>query len=41
MLLECAIESEADYIVSGDDDLLRLKKFRDVKIVSVKEFFGE
>ena len=38
IFLECAIEGKADYIISGDDDLLRLKKFRNVKIVSVKEF---
>ena len=38
MLLECAVEGKADYLISGDDHLLRLKKFRNVKIVSVKEF---
>ena len=39
MLLECAVEGKADYLISGDDHLLRLKNFRNVKIVSVKEFF--
>ena len=38
MLLECAVEGKADYLISGDGHLLRLKKFRNVKIVSVKEF---
>jgi putative PIN family toxin of toxin-antitoxin system len=38
IFLECAIEGKADYIISGDDDLLRMKKFRDIKIISVKEF---
>ena len=38
IFLECAIEKKADYIISGDDDLLRMKKFRDIKIISVKEF---
>ena len=38
MFLECAVEGKADYLISGDDHLLRLKKFRNVKIVSVKEF---
>ena len=38
MLLECAVEGKADYLISGDDHLLRLKKFRNVRIVSVKEF---
>ena len=40
MFLECAVEGKADYLISGDGDLLRLKKFRNVKIVSVKEFLG-
>ena len=40
MFLECAVEGKADYLISGDDHLLRLKKFRNVKIVSVKEFLG-
>ena len=40
MLLECAVEGKADYLISGDDHLLRLKKFRNVKIVSVKEFLN-
>jgi len=38
MFLECAVEGKADYLISGDDHLLRLKRFRNVKIVSVKEF---
>ena len=38
MFLECAIEGKADYLISGDDDLLRLKRFKNVKIISVKEF---
>ena len=38
MLLECAVEGKADYLISGDDHLLRLKRFRNVRIVSVKEF---
>ncbi len=38
MLIECAIEGKADFIISGDDDLLRLKEFKSVKIVSVRDF---
>ena len=38
MFLECAVEGKADYSISGDDHLLRLKKFRNARIVSVKEF---
>ena len=36
-LLEAAVEGKADYIVSGDKDLLVLKSFRGVKIVTAAE----
>ena len=36
--LACGIEGKADYIVSGDDDLLGLKKFEGIRIVAPKEF---
>lgn len=36
--LECAIESRADYIVSGDKDLINLKEFEGIKIVTAREF---
>lgn len=32
-ILECAMSGKVDYIVSGDDHLLNLKKYKDVKIV--------
>ena len=38
MILECAVEGNADYIVSGDYHLLKLKEFKGVKIVTAKEF---
>jgi len=38
MVLECAIEGKAQYIVTGDKDLLVLKTFRDIQIVSASEF---
>lgn len=38
MVLETAIAGGADYIISGDDDLLSLKKFKTVKIVSPANF---
>ncbi len=38
MVLECAIEGRAQYIVSGDKDLLVLKEFRGVQIVRASEF---
>lgn len=35
--LECAVISNADYIVSGDDDLLSIKEYNNIKIVSTKK----
>ena len=32
-ILECALESKADYIVSGNHHLLNLEEFRGIKIV--------
>ena len=37
-IIEAAIDGEADYIVSGDKDLLRLQKFRDIKIIPAAAF---
>jgi putative PIN family toxin of toxin-antitoxin system len=37
-ILECATAARSDYIVSGDDDLLRVKVFRDMPIVKVAVF---
>lgn len=34
----CAVEGEADYIVSGDDHLLCLKHYMGIQIVGVNEF---
>ena len=36
-VLECAAEGKAEYIVSGDKHLLRLKKFRGIKIMPAKK----
>jgi putative PIN family toxin of toxin-antitoxin system len=38
MVLECALEGKAHYIVTGDKDLLVLKTFRDVQIVRASDF---
>ncbi len=37
-VLEAAIEGRANYIVSGDEHLLKLKEFRGIKIVNAQEF---
>jgi len=36
--LDCAVSASADYIISGDEHLLKLKEFRGIKIVSPAEF---
>jgi predicted nucleic acid-binding protein len=38
VLLACAVEAEADFIVSGDRHLLKEKEFQGTKITGVKEF---
>jgi predicted nucleic acid-binding protein len=38
MVLECAMEGGAHYIVTGDKDLLDLKVFRSIQIVRASEF---
>jgi len=39
-LLEVALEGEADYLVTGDEDLLVLDPFHNTKIVKPKDFEG-
>jgi len=36
--VEAAVEGDADYLVSGDFHLLKLKEYCDVRIVTPKEF---
>ena len=36
-ILECAVSAGSDYIVTGDKDLLRLKQYDAIRIVSVAE----
>jgi len=40
MVLECALEAEAEYIVSGDHHLLNVGEFRGVKIVTAAELLN-
>lgn len=37
--IECALEGKCLYIVSGDNDLLDLKSYEDVEIITVADFF--
>ena len=38
VILETALVGEADYIISGDSHLLKLKEFAGIKILTTKEF---
>ena len=37
-ILECALEGKADFIVTGDKDLLSLNKFHQIPITKLSEF---
>jgi uncharacterized protein len=37
-ILACAVAAEADYLVTGDEDLLVLKEFRKIRIIKPKNF---
>lgn len=40
-VLEAALESNSDYIITGDKELLGLKSFKEIKIVTPDEFLKE
>lgn len=37
-ILECAVSAGSDYIITGDNDLLRLKRYDAIRILSVADF---
>jgi putative PIN family toxin of toxin-antitoxin system len=37
-ILECAIEAKANYVISGDFHLLRLRSYRNIEVVNVTAF---
>ena len=37
-ILACALEARADYLVTGDVDLLELKVFKEIRIVTPRDF---
>lgn len=39
-IVECALESKSDYIISYDNHLLKLKEYLGIKIVRPEEAFG-
>ncbi|MEW5721004.1 MAG: putative toxin-antitoxin system toxin component, PIN family [Chloroflexota bacterium] len=40
-LIASAVEGKANYIVSGDEHLLQLAKYRGIKIVTPRDFFAK
>jgi putative PIN family toxin of toxin-antitoxin system len=40
-VLACAVASHAHYIISGDEHLLVLKRYREIPIMTPKEFWGK
>jgi len=36
--LECALSGKANYLVSGDKDVLEVKKFQTIKVLNAKGF---
>jgi predicted nucleic acid-binding protein len=38
MIIACAVDAHADYIVTGDEDLLILKKYKGVVIINPRNF---
>src|SRR5690606_11324021 len=37
-LLECAIDGKAEFVISGDKQVLMLRKYKNIKILTAKEF---
>lgn len=38
IILECAVKANADYIITGDQDLLVLDPFQQIRIISPADF---
>jgi len=41
IILESAVDNGADYLITGDDHLLKLKQYKNVKILTASQFFEE
>ena len=37
-IVECGVGAKADYIITGDNDLLVLKSYRKIRIVNISEY---
>ncbi len=40
-ILECAVTGHADVIVTGDRAMLKLKKYQEIRILSLRQFLDE
>lgn len=40
IIIDCAIEAQAEYIITGDNDLLDLKEYKNIKIINASEFIN-
>lgn len=36
--INCALDGNCNYIISGDKDLLEIKEYNGIRIITVKEF---
>ena len=39
-ILECAVSGKADTIVTGDKEMLRLKKYKGIRIITLRDYLG-
>jgi len=39
-IIQCGLDGDVDYIITGDKDLLILKEHKKIKIVNPKEYLG-
>jgi len=37
-IITCAVAAKADYLVTGDSDLLEIKSYKDIKIITPRDF---
>ena len=40
-ILECAVEAKADLIISGDNHLLELKQYKNIRIITPSDYLKE
>jgi putative PIN family toxin of toxin-antitoxin system len=37
-IIECALKGKSDVVVTGDKEMLKIKQFRGIRIISLKEY---